>query len=79
MGAPTRTRHPSAWLFERARRALGLRCKMAVISVAEVGGTAFYGLLAARVPSPVVAEVARVIEADEPLHLDFQRDYSGEC
>lgn len=48
---------------------------MAVIAVAEVVGAAFYGLLAARVPSPVVAEVARAIDADERRHLDFQRDY----
>jgi hypothetical protein len=75
MGATTITKHMSEQLFERSRRLMGLRAKMAVMAVAEVVGSAFYLTLAARVPSPHVAEVMRVIAADEDHHLAFQRDF----
>jgi len=75
MGATTIKTHPSEWLFERSRRLLGLRAKMAVIAVAEVVGSTYYATLAALVPCPHVAEVARTIGADEDRHLVFQRDY----
>lgn len=75
MGEPIIKKHTSDWLFARSRRLLGLRGKMAVIAVAEVVGSTFYTTLATRVPCPHVAEVARVIGADEDRHLDFQRDY----
>lgn len=75
MGAPLLRKHASAWLFERSRRMMGLRTKMAVIAVAEVVGSTFYATLAERAPCPHVAEVARVIGIDEEHHLDFQRDY----
>lgn len=75
MGEPTLKKHASAWLFERSRRALGLRAKMAVIAVAEVVGAAFYDVLATRVDVPAVASVGRAIAGDERRHLAFQRDY----
>lgn len=75
MGEPTIEKNKSDWLFQRSRRLLGLRGKMAVIAVAEVVGSTFYDTLAARFPCPHVAEVARVIAADEDRHLAFQRDY----
>ena len=75
MGEPTIEKNKSDWLFQRSRRLLGLRGKMAVIAVAEVVGSTFYDTLATRSPCPHVAEVARVIAADEDRHLAFQRDY----
>lgn len=75
MGAPTLRKHSAAWLFERSRRLLGLRGKMAVIAVAEVVGATFYATLAAHTPCAPVADVARAIGRDEERHLDFQRDY----
>jgi hypothetical protein len=75
MGEPTIEKNKSDWLFQRSRRLLGLRGKMAVIAVAEVVGSTFYDTLAARIPCPHVAEVVRVIAADEDRHLAFQRDY----
>lgn len=75
MGEPTIRKHSSEWLFERARRLMGLRAKMAVIAVAEVVGSTFYHTLATRIPCPHTAEVARIIAADEDHHLSFQRDY----
>lgn len=75
MGEPTIQANKSDWLFQRSRRLLGLRGKMAVIAVAEVVGSTFYDTLAARCPCPHVAEVARIIAADEDRHLAFQRDY----
>jgi hypothetical protein len=75
MGEPTIKQHLFESLFEQSRRLLGLRAKMAVIAVAEVVGSTFYSTVAARVSCPHVAEVARVIGADEDRHLEFQRDY----
>ncbi len=75
MGATTITRHMSEQLFERSRRLMGLRAKMAVMAVAEVVGSAFYMTLAERVPCPHIAEVMRVISADEDRHLEFQRGF----
>jgi hypothetical protein len=75
MGATTITKHVSERLFERSRRLMGLRAKMAVMAVAEVVGSAFYLTLAAHVPCRHVAEVMRVISADEDQHLEFQRDF----
>lgn len=68
-------KHTSDLLFQKSRRMLGFRGKMAVIAVAEVVGSTFYDTLTERVPSPHVADVARTIAADEELHLEFQRDY----
>jgi hypothetical protein len=75
MGETTIEKHEADWLFQRSRRLLGLRGKMAVIAVAEVVGSTFYDTLATRIPCPHVAEVARIIAADEDRHLAFQRDY----
>jgi hypothetical protein len=75
MGEVTITKHMSEQLFERSRRLMGLRAKMAVMAVAEVVGSAFYLTLAARVPCPHIAEVMRVISADEDRHLEFQRNF----
>jgi hypothetical protein len=75
MGEPTIEKNKSDWLFQRSRRLLGLRGKMAVIAVAEIVGSTFYDTLATRIPCPHVAEVARVIANDEDRHLAFQRDY----
>lgn len=75
MGATTITKHMSEQLFERSRRLMGLRAKMAVMAVAEVVGSAFYMTLADRVPCPHVADVMRVISADEDRHLEFQRNF----
>ena len=75
MGETTIKKHTSDALFQRSRRLLGFRGKMAVIAVAEVVGSTFYDTLAARVPNPHVAEVAGVIGVDEDRHLSFQRDY----
>jgi hypothetical protein len=75
MGEPTIEKNKSDWLFQRSRRLLGLRGKMAVIAVAEVVGSTFYETLAGRIPCPHVAEVVGVIAADEERHLAFQRDY----
>jgi hypothetical protein len=77
LGAGTLRRAWSEKLFERARRALGLRQKMLVIAVAEVVGVVFYGAVRDRIPSRPVATVAGVIAADESAHLDFQADYFG--
>jgi hypothetical protein len=75
MGESTIEKNKSDWLFQRSRRLLGLRGKMAVIAVAEVVGSTFYETLAGRIPCPHVAEVVGVIAADEERHLAFQRDY----
>ncbi len=75
MGATTIRKHVSEQLFERSRRLMGLRAKMAVMAVAEVVGSAFYLTLAARVPDPHIAEAMRVISADEDRHLAFQRNF----
>lgn len=75
MGEPIIEKNKSDWLFQKSRRLLGFRGKMAVIAVAEVVGSTFYDTLATRLPCPHVAEVARVILADEDRHLAFQRDY----
>lgn len=75
MGATTIRKHVSEQLFERSRRLMGFRAKMAVMAVAEVVGSAFYLALAARVPNPHIAEAMRVISADEDQHLAFQRDF----
>ncbi|MBP2161520.1 MULTISPECIES: ferritin-like domain-containing protein [Asticcacaulis] len=75
MGEATITKHMSEQLFERSRRLMGLRAKMAVMAVAEVVGAAFYMTLAERVPCPHIADVMRVISADEDRHLEFQRGF----
>lgn len=75
MGANTIKAHVSEQMFERSRRLMGLRAKMAVMAVAEVVGSAFYMTLAERVPCPHVADVMRVISADEDRHLEFQRGF----
>lgn len=64
-------RDVSQWLFKTARRALGVRTKLATIFVAEVVGLVFYGLVRDRVPSRAIRDLAGALHDDERAHLDF--------
>lgn len=66
-------RHWSDAAFVRARRALGLRCELLVLTVAELIAVSYYGALA-RSTDPLLAEVSRRILDDEQYHIRFQRD-----
>ncbi len=69
--------HWSDAVFVRARRALGLRCELLVLTVAELIAVSYYGTLA-QSPDPLLAEVSRRILDDEQYHIRFQRDRLSE-
>ncbi|WP_191834050.1 MULTISPECIES: ferritin-like domain-containing protein [Tsukamurella] len=69
--------HWSDTVFVRARRALGLRCELLVLTVAELIAVSYYGALA-QSPDPLLAEVSRRILDDEQYHIRFQRDRLSE-
>jgi hypothetical protein len=62
-------------LFVFGRRLLGVRLKLMVLLVAEVVGSAFYGLLASRLPAGGMRRGLEEICEDEQHHLDFHGEF----
>jgi hypothetical protein len=70
-------RHWTHSLFRFVRRALGLNFELQVLVIAELVGTAYYRLLRARSPDPVLQQVCDQILRDETGHISFHADWLG--
>lgn len=68
---PLRTDHWTDRVFVLIRRIKSLRTEILTLLVAELIAIRYYEALAAGVPDPGVAEVARRIHDDEVRHVDF--------
>ena len=62
-------------LFVGVRRLAGIRCKLLVMTAAEVVGAGFYAGLAARLPPGATRAALEQIAADEHAHLQFHRRF----
>lgn len=76
-GGQTIRRHWTHSLFRCVRRALGLNFELQVLVIAELVGTAYYRLLRARSPDPVLQQVCDQILRDETGHIYFHADWLG--
>jgi hypothetical protein len=72
MGGTLRTKHWTAKLFEKSRRAFGPAMKLLVALSAEVVGGAFYDLLAKGLKGHSFSNVLFELAQDEESHLQFQ-------
>jgi hypothetical protein len=70
-------RHWTHALFRLVRHALGFKFEIQLLVTAELVGTAYYRLLHARTPDPVLEEACTLILQDEARHVDFHADWFG--
>ncbi|ALG84078.1 ferritin-like domain-containing protein [Gordonia phthalatica] len=75
-GETTLAGHWSDQVFVWCRRALGLRCELLVLSVAELIALEYYGALATS-PDHLLHEVSARILDDEVHHVRFQEERSA--
>lgn len=75
LGAEAAPAPRTAHAFRAARRAIGFRTKMAILTAAEVVGIVYYDLLAERAADPALRRVVRTIGAEERAHVVFQREF----
>jgi len=67
-------KHWTHSLFRLVRRAFGIRFEIQVLVIAELIGTAYYRLVAERLPDEVVRQVCELVLRDEAQHLGFHVD-----
>jgi hypothetical protein len=77
-GGHTIQRHWTHSLFRLVRHALGFKFEIQLLVIAELVGTAYYRLLRARTPDPVLDETCALLLADEARHIDFHADWLGD-
>jgi hypothetical protein len=78
LGGTLLAHQASTRLFIHARRLLGLRFKLLVLLVAEVGGGLIYGALARGLAGGPLRDALVQIAGDERVHLDFHAAFFRE-
>jgi hypothetical protein len=77
-GARVPTGHWTQSLFRMCRRTFGLHFELQVLVIAEIVGSAYYRVLAARTNDDVLRSMCDLILRDEAAHVAFHAERIGE-